>query len=81
MTTAVAAYHKYREARRDEDTKDRRSQLDDIRALIRVQAELEARISRAEIAAATLTKSVEGTRCQYPNSDGTARWPVPRLGL
>lgn len=73
VTAAVAAYHKYREARRDEDTKDRRSQLDDIRALTRVQAELEARIGRAETAATALTQAVDYARCRYPNPDGTAR--------
>jgi hypothetical protein len=78
VTGVVAAYHKYREARRDEDTKDRRSQLDDIRALARTQTELEARISRAEKAASALTEAVERVRCRYPNPDGTARCSDPK---
>jgi hypothetical protein len=78
VTAIVAAYHKYREARRDEDTKDRRSQLEDIRSLARAQAELEARIGRAEIAATSLSEVVERVRCRYPNPDGTARCSDPK---
>ncbi|MGC8640027.1 MAG: hypothetical protein ACP5XB_09150 [Isosphaeraceae bacterium] len=79
VTAAVAAYHKYREARRDEDTKDRRSQLEDIRKLTRVQADLESRISRSETAVTSLSDLVERVRCRYPNPDGTARCSDPKL--
>jgi hypothetical protein len=79
VTGLVAAYHKIREARRDEDAKDRHSQLEDIRALTRAQTEIEARIGRAETAATALTAVVERVRCKFPTADGAARCNDPKL--
>jgi hypothetical protein len=73
LSAAVAAYHKLREARRDEDAADRKIQLDDIRALTRVQVELEIRISQAETRLEEVKYLIDRVRCKFPNPDGTAR--------
>src|SRR5208283_4698610 len=73
LSAAVAAYHKLREARRDEDTADRKALLDDIRAMTRVQVELELRISHAETRLNEVEILIDRVRCKFPNPDGTAR--------
>ncbi len=73
LSAAVAAYHKLREARRDEDAADRKVLLDDIRAMTRVQVELELRISNSEIRLNEVEILIDRVRCKFPNPDGTAR--------
>jgi len=73
LSAAVAAYHKLREARRDEDAADRKIQLDDIRALTRVQVELEIRITQAESRLNEVKTMIDRVRCKFPNAEGTAR--------
>ncbi len=73
LSAAVAAYHKLREARRDEDAADRKIQLDDIRALTRVQVELEIRICQAESRLNEVETMIDRVRCKFPNAEGTAR--------
>ncbi len=73
LSAAVATYHKLREARRDEDAADRKIQIDDIRALTRVQVELDMRIGQAESRLNEVLTLIDGVRCKFPNADGTAR--------
>jgi hypothetical protein len=73
LSAAVAAYHKLREARRDVDAADRKALLDDIRAMTRVQVELELRISHAETRLEEVKILIDRVRCKFPNLDGTAR--------
>ncbi len=77
LSAAVAGYHRIRGARRDEDTADRKFQLDDIRALTRAQVELERRIDSTENRLTGLDGQLERVRCRFPNADGTAKCTVP----
>jgi hypothetical protein len=73
LSTAIAGYHRIRDARRTEDAADRQAQLDDIRALTRVQIELERRIDSTETRLATVDGQLERVRCRFPQPDGTAK--------
>src|SRR5208282_4312313 len=44
----IASYHKWREGMREDDRKDRLAQLEDVRAMARVQVEIEMRMSAIE---------------------------------
>ncbi len=73
LSATVAAYHKLREARRDEDAADRKVQLDYVRTLTRVQVDLEIRISQAETRLKEVKTLMDCLPCMFPNADGTAR--------
>ena len=73
LSAAVAAYHRFREACRDEDAADRKILLDDMQALTRVQVELEIRINQAETRLNEIMTLIERVgfdlRVMYSESD------------
>ncbi len=46
VTALIANYHRIRQAKRDEDSADRRLMLDDLRAIVRTQIEMESRMQK-----------------------------------
>lgn len=87
LSAVLSWYHKLREAARLENAADRRAQLEDVRAMARVQIELEqrtcdieqranqtlARVAAAEVRSAELAELIEKVRCRFPKPDGRAR--------
>jgi hypothetical protein len=80
VTAGLAGYHKYRDARRAEDArdreaarKDRTADRDEVRAMGRVIAEVEMRIAKAETDASELARRLEAVHCRYPLANGAAR--------
>ena len=72
VTFMTSALHKVREAAREEDKKDRATQLEDIRALARFQVELEHRITADRKLLDELETRLDLERCPYL-ADGRAR--------
>ncbi|HMF38292.1 MAG TPA: hypothetical protein VKF17_16735 [Isosphaeraceae bacterium] len=73
VAAGLPAYHRLREARRAEDAADREAVLNDIRALTRVQVELETRIAAGAKRLDEIESQMERVRCRFPNPDGTAK--------
>lgn len=69
----IAIYHRMREAARSENALDHAQALEEIRALARVQIELEMRIASAEDQCTELSTRIERVACRYPLANGTAR--------
>lgn len=76
ISLGLSAYHRLRDAQRTEAAADRAAQLDDIRAMTRVQIELERRIDSTESRLTGLDGQLERVRCRVPNADGTAKCAV-----
>jgi len=88
VTALLGGFHKLREAAREERAKDQQQQrmdrsadqqqqLDDVRALGRVQIELETRIAAGTKRLDEIESAMERVRCRYPAADGTARCADP----
>ncbi len=77
VTAGLPVYHRLREARRSEDAADRARVLEDVRALTRVQVEMEGRIAADGRRLNEIEAQMERIRCRYPNSDGTAHCADP----
>jgi len=65
LTAGVAGYHKLREAARQENIADRAADLESIRAMARVQLELEARIVNIEKTAAELVETLAERKAEF----------------
>lgn len=76
-SAVLAGYGKFRDRMREADRLDRAAAMEDIRALTRVQTELDARIARTEAALLALEAEYEKGRCRLPLPDGSARCAGP----
>ena len=65
LTAGVAGYHKLREAARQESIADRAADLEAIRAMARIQIELEARIVQIEKTAGELVKTLATRKTEF----------------
>ena len=65
LTAGLAGYHKLREAARQENIADRAADLESIRAMARIQIELEQRIVTIEKTAGELVKTLETRRTEF----------------
>src|SRR5271166_4787501 len=65
LTAGIAGYHKLREAARQENIADRAADLESIRAMARIQIELEQRIVNIEKTAGELVKTLETRKTEF----------------
>src|SRR5271157_1822396 len=65
LTAGVAGYHKLREAARQENIADRAADLESIRAMARVQLELETRIVNIEKTAGELIETLAARKAEF----------------
>ncbi len=73
VSSAIASYHSFRKAVRDEATKDRMQEIKDVHKLTEAHVDLENRIRKSEFDIVEIASRVEKVRCAFPNPDGTAR--------